>query len=162
MYYSKYIKPIVFALSILMGILMCAFTTVMAEEHAETAEAAEVADETEASEEASEEASQSAAPVRLESLVVCGNRVPNRAPSWIRQSVPIDIVSHESFKKQGGADLPDLLRTLVPSYNINTQPISDASTVVRPANLRGLAPDHTLVLVNNKRPTPCCSDSLAR
>ena len=39
----------------------------------------------------------------------------------------------------------------MPSYNVNTQPISDAATIVRPANLRGLAPDHTLVLVNGKR-----------
>jgi iron complex outermembrane recepter protein len=39
----------------------------------------------------------------------------------------------------------------VPSYNVNSQPISDAATIVRPANLRGLAPDHTLVLVNGKR-----------
>ena len=34
---------------------------------------------------------------------------------------------------------------------MNAQPIADAATVVRPANLRGLAPDHTLLLVNGKR-----------
>ena len=145
MYYSKYIKPIIFALSIFIGILMCGFTTVIADEHAETAEEAEATDEAEAS----EEASQTEAPVRLESLVVVGTRAQPR--SVLDSAVPIDIVSNESFEKQGGADLPDLLRTLVPSYNVNTQPISDASTVVRPANLRGLAPDHTLVLVNGKR-----------
>ena len=39
----------------------------------------------------------------------------------------------------------------MPSFAVNTQPISDASTVVRPAMLRNLAPDHTLVLVNGKR-----------
>ena len=39
----------------------------------------------------------------------------------------------------------------MPSYNVNTQPISDAATLIRPANLRGLAPDSTLVLVNGKR-----------
>ena len=38
-----------------------------------------------------------------------------------------------------------------PSFNVNIQPISDAATFARPANLRGLAPDHTLVLVNGKR-----------
>ena len=32
-----------------------------------------------------------------------------------------------------------------------TQAISDAATLVRPANLRGLAPDHMTMLVNNKR-----------
>jgi len=128
-----------------MGISMCAFMTVMADEHSEQAEEAAAVDEAEAS----EEVSQSETPVRLESLVVVGTRAQPR--SVLDSAVPIDIVSNESFAKQGGADLPDLLRSLVPSYNINTQPISDASTVVRPANLRGLAPDHTLVLVNNKR-----------
>ena len=34
---------------------------------------------------------------------------------------------------------------------MNTQPISDAATIVRPANLRGLSPDNTLVLLNGKR-----------
>ncbi len=146
MYYSKYLKPIIFALSIFVVIAMCTFTTVMAQEEASDAEETEAtADEVEASEEASE----ADAPVRLESLVVVGSRSQPR--SVLDSAVPIDIVSNESFEKQGGADLPDLLRALVPSYNINTQPISDASTVVRPANLRGLAPDHTLVLVNNKR-----------
>ena len=87
--------------------------------------------------------------IELEEVVVVGTRAAPR--SVLDSAVPIDIVSNEDFQKQGGADLPDLLRTLVPSYNVNTQPISDASTVVRPANLRGLAPDHTLVLVNNKR-----------
>ena len=44
-----------------------------------------------------------------------------------------------------------MLRTSVPSYDVNAQPISDAATIVRPANLRGLSPDNTLVLVNGKR-----------
>ena len=145
MSYKNDIKPILFVLSIVIGVLMCTFGTVMADQHAETTEETEDMNETEATEEAAE----GDAPVRLESLVVVGTRAQPR--SVLDSAVPIDIVSNEAFEKQGGADLPDLLRTLVPSYNVNTQPISDASTVVRPANLRGLAPDHTLVLVNNKR-----------
>ena len=145
MYYSKYVKPIVFALSIFIVILMGMFTTVIAQEEASDAEEAEVADDAEAS----EEESQTSTPVRLESLVVVGSR--SRPRSILESPVPVDVVSKDDFARQGGADLTDLLRTLVPSFNINTQPISDASTVVRPANLRGLAPDHTLVLVNGKR-----------
>jgi len=61
------------------------------------------------------------------------------------------VLTAEEFVRQGDTDVSNLLRTLVPSYNVNTQPISDAATVVRPANLRNLAPDHTLVLVNGKR-----------
>ena len=85
----------------------------------------------------------------LEELVVTGSRAQSRTVT--ESAVPIDVVSSEEFVKQGGSDLADLLRNIVPSYNVNTQPISDAGTVVRPPNLRGLAPDHALVLVNGKR-----------
>ena len=119
------------------GFMVFLPTAVAQEENAEESDA-EVTEAT-ADEEVTE----------LESVVVVGTRAKPR--SVLDSAVPIDIVSNDAFEKQGGADLPDLLRTLVPSYNVNTQPISDASTVVRPANLRGLAPDHTLVLVNSKR-----------
>ena len=145
MYYENYIKPIILTLSIIMGVLMWTFTPVIAQEESTDTVEAETTNETETSEEASEEDT----PVRLESLVVVGTRA--RPRSVLDSAVPIDVVSKEDFIKQGGADLTNLLRTVVPSYNINTQPISDAGTVVRPANLRGLAPDQTLVLVNNKR-----------
>ena len=85
----------------------------------------------------------------LPGLVIVGTRAKPR--SVLESTVPIDVVLSEDFAKQGGADLPDLLRNVVPSYNVNAQPIADAATVVRPANLRGLAPDHTLLLVNGKR-----------
>ena len=87
--------------------------------------------------------------VELEGLVIVGTRAKPR--SVLESTVPIDVVLGDDFVKQGVADLPDLLRNLVPSYNVNAQPIADAATVVRPANLRGLAPDHTLLLVNGKR-----------
>ena len=85
----------------------------------------------------------------LDEVVVTGSRA--QARSVTESAVPIDVVSSEEFVKQGGTDLPDLLRNIVPSYNVNTQPISDAGTVVRPPNLRSLPPDHALVLVNGKR-----------
>ena len=85
----------------------------------------------------------------LEDLVVIGSRAKPR--SVVESAVPVDVVSSAELVKQGEADLQNLVRTVVPSFNVNTQPISDASTLVRPANLRGLAPDHTLVLINGKR-----------
>ncbi len=145
MHYTMYFKPIILSLSIVLGLSMCVLPTVVAQEEADqgaTTSEAKTDEETGAMEEAE-------APVRLEGLVVVGTRSQPR--SVLDSAVPIDIVSGQAFEKQAGADLPNLLRSLVPSYNVNTQPISDASTVVRPANLRGLAPDHTLVLVNNKR-----------
>ncbi|MDE2754465.1 MAG: TonB-dependent receptor [Gemmatimonadota bacterium] len=65
--------------------------------------------------------------------------------------VPVEVIPSGEFVRQGATDLADALRALYPSFNVNTQPISGASTLARPANLRGLAPDHALVLVNGKR-----------
>ena len=80
----------------------------------------------------------------IEEVVTTGTR--SRARSVEDSPAPVDILSAEYFTDQGDTDLSNLVRNIVPSYNVNTQPISDAATIVRPANLRGLAPDHTLVL----------------
>ena len=49
------------------------------------------------------------------------------------------------------SDMNDVMKTLVPSYSLSRQPISDGGTFIRPATLRGLPTDKTLVLVNSKR-----------
>jgi iron complex outermembrane receptor protein len=85
----------------------------------------------------------------IEEIVTTGTRA--RARSVEDSPAPVDVLSAEYFSNQGDTDLSNLVRNIVPSYNVNTQPISDAATIVRPANLRGLAPDHTLVLINGKR-----------
>ena len=85
----------------------------------------------------------------IEEIVTIGTRIQGR--SVTDSAVPIDLVTGDEFQNQGDTDLNSLLRNIVPSYNVNTQPISDAATLQRPANLRGLAPDHTLVLLNGKR-----------
>ncbi len=85
----------------------------------------------------------------IEEVVAVGTR--REARSVGDSPAPVDIISGSDFTNQGAADLPDMIRTLVPSFNVNTQPISDAATLIRPANLRGLPPDNMLVLVNGKR-----------
>ena len=84
-----------------------------------------------------------------EETVVVGSRAQPRTVA--ASPVPVDVLSTADLTNQGAVNLQDQLRTVIPSFNVNTQPISDASTVVRPAMLRNLAPDHTLVLVNGKR-----------
>ena len=84
-----------------------------------------------------------------ETVVVVGTRAAPRSAT--ASAVPIDAIPYSDVISQGASDLSDQLRNVVPSYHVNTQPISDAATIVRPVNLRGLAPDHTLVLVNGKR-----------
>ena len=108
-----------------------------------------LASEAMAQEEAQEDEEMLEGVVEVEELVVTGSRAQSRTVT--DSPVPIDVIGADEFAKQGGADLADLVRNVVPSYNVNTQPISDAGTVVRPPNMRGLAPDHALVLVNGKR-----------
>ena len=84
-----------------------------------------------------------------ETVAVVGTRAEPR--SITASPVPIDVIRAQDFISQGDVDLTNQLRTVVPSFNVNTQPISDAATIVRPANLRNMAPDHTLILVNGKR-----------
>lgn len=85
----------------------------------------------------------------IEEVVTIGTR--SKARSVTESPAPVDVFDSEDILRQGGGNMTDLIRNLVPSYNVNDQPISDAATLVRPANLRGLAPDHTLLLVNGKR-----------
>jgi len=85
----------------------------------------------------------------IEEIVTTGSR--RAARSVTDSAVPIDVITGDDFVNQGATDMDALLRGAIPSYNVNQQPISDAGTIVRPANLRGLSPDSTLILVNGKR-----------
>jgi len=85
----------------------------------------------------------------LEEVIVTGTRVADRSAA--DSPVPVDVITGSEFRDNGSTDIQEMLRTSVPSYDVNAQPISDAATIVRPANLRGLSPDNTLVLVNGKR-----------
>ncbi|MYH29415.1 MAG: TonB-dependent receptor [Acidobacteria bacterium] len=86
-----------------------------------------------------------------ETVVVVGSRRADQQRSVTESAVPIDVLSADVLSAQPTTDIVEVLRTLAPSFNVNTQPISDAATVVRPTNLRNLAPDHFLLLVNGKR-----------
>jgi iron complex outermembrane receptor protein len=96
-----------------------------------------------------QDAEESAKAEDYEQIAVVGSRAAPR--SVADSAVPIDIISDEEFKQQGATDMVSMMQTVVPSFNVNDQPINDASTLVRPANLRGMASDHTRVLVNGKR-----------
>ena len=86
-----------------------------------------------------------------ETVVVVGSRRTDEQRSVTSSAVPVDVLTAEALTAQPRGSLADAVRTLAPSFNVNLQPISDAATVIRPVNLRNLAPDHILVLVNGKR-----------
>ncbi|RZQ52457.1 TonB-dependent receptor [Pseudoalteromonas phenolica] len=85
----------------------------------------------------------------IEKIAVVGSRA---APRSVGDSpVPVDIIGGDEIAKAGGDDMLELLKGSVPSLNVHQNPISDAASLVRPANLRGLPADSTLILLNGKR-----------
>ncbi|MFT6732422.1 MAG: iron complex outermembrane receptor protein [Polaribacter sp.] len=82
-------------------------------------------------------------------MVIVGSRAAARSIG--DSPVPVDVISADELLKNGAQDMLSMLANVVPSFNVNAQPIADAATFIRPANLRGLPPDNTLVLVNGKR-----------
>ena len=85
----------------------------------------------------------------IEKIAVVGTR---SAPRSMGDSpVPIDIIGADEIQKSGNTDMLEILKGTVPSLNVHSNPISDAASLVRPMNLRGLSADSTLILLNGKR-----------
>lgn len=82
-------------------------------------------------------------------LIVTGTRRANRTVS--ESPVPIDVIPAEQLRQSGLTETARLLRDLVPSLNFPQPSITDGTDAIRPATLRGLGPDQTLVLINGKR-----------
>jgi iron complex outermembrane receptor protein len=85
----------------------------------------------------------------LQSVVVTGTYAKNRRT--IDSESPVDIIGARELQASGSTELATVLGRLLPSMNFPRPSGADASDAVRPAQLRGLSPDQTLVLVNGKR-----------
>lgn len=85
----------------------------------------------------------------VEQIQIVGSRRVGRTVN--DSPVPIDIIDASSIEATGLTETNMILNTLLPSFNFPQPSITDGTDHVRPAQLRGLAPDHTLVLVNGKR-----------
>ena len=85
----------------------------------------------------------------LSGVVVTGTR--RRARTRFDSSVPVDVISASDLAQTPSGDLNDRLAQSVPSFNVQRLPLADGAIFNRPATLRGLSPDQTLVLVNGKR-----------
>ena len=109
--------------------------------------AQEAAQPTQAATPAAQPARQDA--VDLDKLVVTGTRVQGRSPT--ESLSPVDVFRPADLEKQASADFTDQLANIAPSFNTQRFPIADGTAFVRPANLRNLPPDQTLVLINGKR-----------
>lgn len=90
-----------------------------------------------------------AAPTTLDAMIVTGTRGSNR--TQFDTLAPVDVFSREEIQAIESTDLSDVLAQLVPSFVVQRLPMADGQVFVRPATLRGLSPDQTLVLVNGRR-----------
>ncbi|MDB5755232.1 MAG: tonB-dependent Receptor Plug domain protein [Massilia sp.] len=84
-----------------------------------------------------------------QTVIVTGTYSKNRRTA--DSESPIDIISARDLQSTGSTELATVLARLVPSVNFPRPSGADASDAVRPAQLRGLSPDQTLVLINGKR-----------
>jgi iron complex outermembrane receptor protein len=82
-------------------------------------------------------------------VVVTGTRVANRTA--LDTASPVDIISADSLKTTGSTELNQALSVALPSLNFPRPSLTDGTDTIRPATLRGMAPDQSLVLVNSKR-----------
>ena len=87
--------------------------------------------------------------LRQEGVAVVGSRFTPR--TVITSPVPIDNLSIRDLKSTGQVSVEAMMTYKLPSYNSQQQTISDATAHFDPADLRGLGPSRTLVLVNGKR-----------
>jgi iron complex outermembrane receptor protein len=85
----------------------------------------------------------------LETVVVTGTRASDRTVAT--SLAPIDVLTPKDLTETGAPDLATALRTLLPSFNFPQPSVTDATDASQPAQLRGLSPDETLVLIDGKR-----------
>ncbi|NQY89918.1 MAG: TonB-dependent receptor plug domain-containing protein, partial [Colwellia sp.] len=85
----------------------------------------------------------------IETINILGSRVSSRTST--ESTSPIDIIASNTLTKGGFTELGQSLQATAPSFNFSRTQVSDGADLFRPATLRGMQPDQTLVLVNGKR-----------
>ncbi len=89
---------------------------------------------------------------QMKTIVVTGTRAFDRTEA--DSLAPIDVLTPQDLQNTGAPNLASALRTLLPSFNFPQPSITDGTDATKPAQLRGLSPDQTLVLINGKRQHP--------
>lgn len=96
-----------------------------------------------------QEAAPSGEVVQLEKFVATGSRFNDRTVT--QSPVPIDVIGGNELKQGGYYETSQMLQANIPSFNFPRPSLTDGTDHIRPATLRGLAPDQVLVLINGKR-----------
>lgn len=87
--------------------------------------------------------------LNLDQVVVTGSRASDR--TVLEAPVAIDVISSNEIRATGLTETSQIIQMLAPSLNFPRPSVNDGTDHVRPATLRGLGPDQTLVLINGKR-----------
>jgi iron complex outermembrane receptor protein len=86
---------------------------------------------------------------QLEQVAVTGSRAGER--TVVTSPVPVDVLNAAELRSTGRVETAQMIQAQAPSFNFPRPAVADGTDHVRPATLRGLGPDQTLVLVNGKR-----------
>jgi outer membrane receptor protein involved in Fe transport len=86
----------------------------------------------------------------LQEVVVTGSRIPR---SQIEGPAPVVTITAQDIQQRGFANVPDLMTSLTQNLGAldNNQYTDGFSPGAQAVDLRGLGPNHTLVLVNGRR-----------
>ena len=85
----------------------------------------------------------------LEELTVVGSRTIAR--SSLETISPVDNLSRQDLEATAHIETGRAIQKLTPSFNFPSTSIADGTDSLKPATLRGLGPDQTLVLVDGLR-----------
>ncbi|MEO8333986.1 MAG: TonB-dependent receptor, partial [bacterium] len=88
----------------------------------------------------------------LETVAIVGTR--GQARTVISAPVPIDVLSASDIQQSGRTETAQMIQAVAPSFNFPRATVADGTDHIRPASLRGLSPDQTLILINGKRRHP--------
>src|SRR2546430_7108893 len=84
-----------------------------------------------------------------EEVIITGTRRTDRTVA--ESTAPIDVLSGNDLAIEPSGSMTDTLSSLVPSFIVGQNSISDASSFVRSPSLRGLPADEMLVMLDGKR-----------
>jgi len=89
---------------------------------------------------------------QLDAVQVTGSRIPR---AQVEGPAPITVINAEQIRSSGFTSVPDVLRAMTQNGGETQSPQSssgaDFSPGAQQVDLRGLGPNHTLVLVNGRR-----------
>jgi iron complex outermembrane receptor protein len=135
------------------ALALAASTFAFASAHAAYAQAAPAQDAPAqaASDPAGDLAADTAAalPDTSDDIIVTGTRTAGR--SRLDSAAPVDVLSSAALQRQGTTELGAALSAIAPSIDFPRPSAVDGTDAIRPATLRGLSPDQTLVLINGVR-----------